>query len=68
MTNKFLSNSLKESENPKSFSFCGKEFNLASPKQLGEVLFDDLKIEFQIQKKQKVDNILQVKKLLSKLS
>ncbi len=40
--NKFLS-SLKESEN-KIFEFCGKEFNLASPKQLGEVLFDDLKI------------------------
>jgi len=28
----------------KIFDFCGKEFNLASPKQLGEVLFDDLKI------------------------
>jgi DNA polymerase-1 len=40
--NKFLS-SLKEREN-KIFEFCGKEFNLASPKQLGEVLFDDLKI------------------------
>ena len=35
---------LNEIQN-KIFHLCGKEFNLASPKQLGEVLFDDLKIE-----------------------
>ena len=27
------------------FNFCKKTFNLASPKQLGEILFDDLKLE-----------------------
>ncbi len=32
------------------FNLAGKEFNISSPKQLGEVLFDDLKIDSKPQK------------------
>ncbi len=63
--NKFLS-SLKESEN-KIFNFCGKEFNLASPKQLGEVLFDDLKI-ISNPKKTKSGQYSTSEEILSKLA
>ena len=63
--NKFLS-SLKESEN-KIFKFCGKEFNLASPKQLGEVLFDDLKI-ISNPKKTKSGQYSTSEEILSKLA
>ena len=63
--NKFLS-SLKESEN-KIFEFCGKEFNLASPKQLGEVLFDDLKI-ISNPKKTKSGQYSTSEEILSKLA
>src|SRR5207249_8165759 len=30
-----------------AFAIAGKEFNLASPKQLGEILFDELKLPVQ---------------------
>jgi DNA polymerase-1 len=63
--NKFLS-SLKKSEN-KIFNFCGKEFNLASPKQLGEVLFDDLKI-ISNPKKTKSGQYSTSEEILSKLA
>lgn len=39
-----LEKRIKELET-KIHSFVGKEFNVRSPKQLGEVLFDDLKLE-----------------------
>ncbi len=38
-----LDKEIKETEK-EIYSIAGKEFNIASPKQLGEVLFDDLKI------------------------
>ncbi len=35
-----------ESIEQKIYNLAGKEFNIASPKQLGEVLFDDLKLPY----------------------
>ncbi len=49
------------------FNFCKKTFNLASPKQLGEVLFDDLKIESN-PKKTKTGQYSTSEETLSKLS
>ena len=49
------------------FEFCKKEFNLASPKQLGEVLFDDLKIESN-PKKTKTGQYSTSEETLSKLA
>ena len=49
------------------FEFCKKEFNLASPKQLGEVLFDDLKIESNA-KKTKTGQYSTSEETLSKLA
>ena len=49
------------------FDFCGKDFNLASPKQLGEVLFDELKIESN-PKKTKTGQYSTSEENLSKLS
>ena len=51
----------------KIYNFCDKEFNLASPKQLGEVLFDDLKIESN-PKKTKTGQYSTSEETLSKLS
>ena len=51
----------------KIFDFCRKEFNLASPKQLGEVLFDELKIESN-PKKTKTGQYSTSEETLSKLS
>ena len=59
-------NNLKDIQN-KIYDFCGKEFNLASPKQLGEVLFDDLKIESN-PKKTKTGQYSTSEETLSKLS
>ena len=59
-------NNLNDTQN-KIFDFCGKEFNLASPKQLGEVLFDDLKIESN-PKKTKTGQYSTSEETLSKLS
>ncbi|GIS00650.1 MAG: hypothetical protein CM15mP102_14700 [Flavobacteriales bacterium] len=47
---KQFDNSLKKLQS-EIFSFSGEEFNLASPKQLGEILFDKLKIESKAKKK-----------------
>ena len=49
------------------FNFCKKTFNLASPKQLGEILFDDLKIESN-PKKTKTGQYSTSEETLSKLS
>ena len=49
------------------FNFCKKPFNLASPKQLGEILFDDLKIESN-PKKTKTGQYSTSEETLSKLS
>ncbi len=49
------------------FAFCKKTFNLASPKQLGEILFDDLKIESN-PKKTKTGQYSTSEETLSKLS
>ena len=49
------------------FDFCKKTFNLASPKQLGEILFDDLKIESN-PKKTKTGQYSTSEETLSKLS
>ena len=51
----------------KIFNYCGKNFNLASPKQLGLVLFDDLKIESN-PKKTKTGQYSTSEENLSKLS
>ena len=59
-------NNLNDTQN-KIYDFCGKEFNLASPKQLGEVLFDDLKIESN-PKKTKTGQYSTSEETLSKLS
>ena len=59
-------NNLNHTKN-KIYDFCGKEFNLASPKQLGEVLFDDLKIESN-PKKTKTGQYSTSEETLSKLS
>jgi len=59
-------NNLNDTQN-KIFDFCSKEFNLASPKQLGEVLFDDLKIESN-PKKTKTGQYSTSEETLSKLS
>jgi len=59
-------NNLNDTRN-KIYDFCGKEFNLASPKQLGEVLFDDLKIESN-PKKTKTGQYSTSEETLSKLS
>ena len=56
-----------KSKEEKIFDFCEKEFNLASPKQLGEVLFDDLKIESS-PKKTKTGQYSTSEETLSKLS
>ena len=61
-----FNNNLNDSQN-KIFDFCGKDFNLASPKQLGEVLFDDLKIESN-PKKTKTGQYSTSEETLSKLS
>ena len=47
----------------KIFGLADMEFNIASPKQLGEVLFEKLAIS-ERQKKQKQDNIKLVKRFL----
>ena len=49
------------------FNFCKKTFNLASPKQLGEILFDDLKLESN-PKKTKTGQYSTSEEPLSKLS
>ena len=49
------------------FDFCKKTFNLASPKQLGEILFDDLKLESN-PKKTKTGQYSTSEETLSKLS
>ena len=49
------------------FDFCKKTFNLASTKQLGEILFDDLKIESN-PKKTKTGQYSTSEETLSKLS
>ena len=49
------------------FNFCKKTFNIASPKQLGEILFDDLKIESN-PKKTKTGQYSTSEETLSKLS
>ena len=49
------------------FNFCKKTFNLASPKQLGEILFDDLKLESN-PKKTKTGQYSTSEETLSKLS
>ena len=49
------------------FNFCKKPFNLSSPKQLGEILFDDLKIESN-PKKTKTGQYSTSEETLSKLS
>ena len=49
------------------FDFCKKTFNLASPKQLGEILFDDIKIESN-PKKTKTGQYSTSEETLSKLS
>ena len=49
------------------FDFCKKTFNLASPKQLGEILFDNLKIESN-PKKTKTGQYSTSEETLSKLS
>ena len=59
-------NDLNNTQN-KIYNFCDKEFNLASPKQLGEVLFDDLKIESN-PKKTKTGQYSTSEETLSKLS
>jgi DNA polymerase-1 len=59
-------NDLNHTQN-KIYNFCDKEFNLASPKQLGEVLFDDLKIESN-PKKTKTGQYSTSEETLSKLS
>ncbi len=40
-----------EQETQEIYNLCGKEFNINSPKQLGEVLFEDLKLPVQKKKK-----------------
>ena len=45
----------------KIYSYAGKEFNINSPKQLSEVLFDDLELK-QIKKRSTASNVLQVLK------
>ncbi|MGM9762407.1 MAG: DNA polymerase I [Candidatus Cryptobacteroides sp.] len=42
-TSEVLTNRLKDIEN-KIYELAGQEFNIASPKQVGEILFDKLKI------------------------
>ncbi|MFL2612730.1 MAG: DNA polymerase I [Flavobacteriaceae bacterium] len=59
-------NSLKKLQS-EIFSFSGEEFNLASPKQLGEILFDKLKIESKA-KKTKTGQYSTSEETLSKLS
>ena len=59
-------NSLKKLQS-EIFSFSGLEFNLASPKQLGEILFDKLKIESKA-KKTKTGQYSTSEETLSKLS
>ncbi len=49
------------------FNFCKKTFNLASPKQLGEILFDNLKLESN-PKKTKTGQYSTSEETLSKLS
>ena len=59
-------NSLKKLQS-EIFSLSGLEFNLASPKQLGEILFDKLKIESKA-KKTKTGQYSTSEETLSKLS
>jgi DNA polymerase-1 len=63
---KQFDNSLKKLQS-EIFSFSGIEFNLASPKQLGEILFDKLKIESKA-KKTKTGQYSTSEETLSKLS
>jgi DNA polymerase-1 len=63
---KQFDNSLKKLQS-EIFSFSGLEFNLASPKQLGEILFDKLKIESKA-KKTKTGQYSTSEETLSKLS
>jgi DNA polymerase-1 len=63
---KQFDNSLKKLQS-EIFSFSGVEFNLASPKQLGEILFDKLKIESKA-KKTKTGQYSTSEETLSKLS
>ena len=63
---KQFDNSLKKLQS-EIFSFSGEEFNLASPKQLGEILFDKLKIESKA-KKTKTGQYSTSEETLSKLS
>jgi len=65
-TNKInsLSNDIKRKLrkiSKKIFSYADKEFNINSPKQLSEVLFDDLKLK-EIKKRSTASNVLQVLK------
>ncbi len=45
----------------KIYSYAGKEFNINSPKQLSEILFDDLELK-QIKKRSTASNVLQILK------
>ena len=59
-----LSKNLKEKVkniSDKIYSYADKKFNINSPKQLSEVLFDDLKLE-PIKKRSTASNVLQVLK------
>ena len=59
-----LSNDLKfrlEKITVKIFSYSGKEFNINSPKQLSEVLFDDLQLK-EIKKRSTASNVLHILK------
>ena len=61
---KELSNSLKKKIkkiSDKIYSYANKEFNINSPKQLSEVLFDDLELK-QIKKRSTASNVLHILK------
>jgi len=45
----------------KIYSYAGKEFNINSPKQLSEILFDDLELK-QIKKRSTASNVLHILK------
>ncbi len=62
-----LTNDIKTLEN-KIYEIAGEKFNLASPKQLGEILFDKLKIGGPKQKKTKTGQYATGEEILSYLA